>query len=274
MRGIEFVYHLAVTGTAKTWEEQVRINVEPTHLVGEACLAAGVRRLVFTGTIDSYYAGGHAGIITEETSLDPKIRYRNYYARAKAAEESLLMDMWRTRQLPLVIFRPGIVIGRGGVPFHFGIGKWIGEGVCQVWGDGRNKLPLVLVGDVAAALVKGIEVSGIEGRSYNLVDDPMLTARDYLDELQRRSSTVFDIFYNPIWRFYLTDLTRWTAKMVIRHRGRSRVPYYFDWESRTQKAHFENKRARTELGWVPASNRQRLLNEGIGEPLRSWVATL
>ena len=50
-----------------------------------------------------------------------------------------------------------------------------------------NKLPFVLVRDVAAALVRGIQVPGIEGRSYNLVDLPLLTARDYLEELQRHT---------------------------------------------------------------------------------------
>jgi nucleoside-diphosphate-sugar epimerase len=272
MKGIEFVYHLAVAPTAKTWDDQRRDSVEPTRLVAEVCLVAGVRRLIFTGTIDSYYAGARAGTITEQTPLDPNINHRNYYARAKAAEEGMLMEMWRTRQLPVVIFRPGIVIGRGGIPFHFGIGRWAADGVCEVWGEGRNKLPFVLVGDVAAALVRGIQIPEIEGRSFNLVDDPILTARDYLDELQRRSGMAFSIYYRPIWRFYLSDLTRWLGKMAIRHPGRGRVPYYFDWESRTQKAYFENKDARIELGWEPASNRQRLLDEGIGDSLQTWLA--
>ena len=271
LTGIEFVYHLAFAPPAKTWEEQLRNNVEPTRLVGEACLAAGVKRLIYTGTIDSYYAGAWVGTITERTPLDSNI-HRNYYGRAKAAEEKLLMEMYRTKHLPLVIFRPGIVIGRGGIPFHFGVGRWVADGVCEVWGQGRNKLPFVLVTDVAAALVRGIRVPGIEGRSYNLVDDPLLTARDYVNELERRSEMTFGIYYRPIWRFYLTDLVRWLAKMAIRQPGRSRIPSYFDWESRTQKAHFENKCARTELGWEPASNRQRLLDEGIGGSLQAWLA--
>jgi predicted dehydrogenase/nucleoside-diphosphate-sugar epimerase len=270
MEGIEFVYHLAVAPTAKTWDEQLQNNVELTRRIGEACLAARVKRLIYTGTIDSYYAGAWTDVITERTPLDKNINRRNYYGRAKGAEEDLLMEMYRNDQLPLVIFRPGIVMGPGGIPFHFGVGRWPADGVCEVWGEGNNKLPFVLVTDVAAALVRGIQVPGIEGRSYNLVDDPILTARDYLNELQRRSGMVFRIYYRPIWRFYLTDLIRWSAKLTIRHPGRFRVPSYFDWESRTQKAIFENKRARTELDWKPASNRQRLLDEGVGGSLQAW----
>jgi nucleoside-diphosphate-sugar epimerase len=149
---------------------------------------------------------------------------------------------------------------------------WISEGVCDVWGDGRNKLPFVLVTDVAAALVKGVQIDGIEGRSYNLVDTPLLTARDYLDEIEKRAGMKLRVRYQPIWRFYATDLSKWLVKMAVRHPDRSRVPSYDDWESRTQKATFDSTRARSELNWVPASDRQRMLEEGIGVSLQGWLA--
>lgn len=271
MDGIKFVYHLG-HASFQTWEENLQQNVEPTRLIAECCLAAGVKRLIYTSTIDSYYAGAKAGTITEQTPLDRNIRRRNYYARAKAAIEAILMEMHRTKGLAVVIFRPGIVIGRGGNPFHFGVGNWVSEGVCEVWGDGNNKLPFVLVSDVAAALLRGVQVDGIEGRSYNLIDSPLLTARDYIDELQRRVGLKIAVHYIPIWRFYLTDLFKWFVKMVVRHPDRVRIPSYSDWESRTQKALFDCSQARVELGWAPASNRQRLIDEGIGGSLELWAA--
>ena len=51
MKGIEFVYHLA-RANAKTWEDNLRNDVKSTRLVAEACLAAGVKRVVYTGTIE------------------------------------------------------------------------------------------------------------------------------------------------------------------------------------------------------------------------------
>ena len=153
MQGIEFVYHLA-TAQAKTWDDRLRNEVEPIRLLGEACLTAKIKRLVYTGTIDSYYAGARGSIINEETPLDSHIGRRNYYARAKAAAEEVLIDLHRTKQLPVVIFRPGIVIGKGGNPFHFGVGMWSSDSTCLVWGDGLNALPFVLVSDVATALVR------------------------------------------------------------------------------------------------------------------------
>src|SRR5262249_54426181 len=62
MKGIDFVYHLALANV-KTWEDHVRHNVDLTRRIANACLAAGVKRLIYTGTIDSYYAGSRAGTI-------------------------------------------------------------------------------------------------------------------------------------------------------------------------------------------------------------------
>jgi len=269
MQGIEVIYDLATSET-KTWNASLHDIIEPTRLLGKACLAANIKRLIYTGTIDSYYAGGKAGVISEETPLDRNVRRRNYYARAKAAAESVLLDMHRVQKLPVVIARPGIVIGDGGNAFHWGVGKF-SEGVCEVWADGTNKLPLVLVQDVAAALVRCMQVAEIDGRSYNLVDTPLLSAREYLSELQRLSGVKLAIYHRPIIWFYLVDIFKWTIKLVVRHPDRSRIPSYRDWESRTQKAIYNSARAREELGWAPASDRQRMINEGIGGALKSWL---
>src|SRR5262249_23689914 len=134
------------------------------------------------------------------------------------------------------------------------------------------KLPLVLVEDVAAALLRGIQIQGIEGRSYNLVDVPLLSAREYLDELQRRSEVMLAIRYVPIWRFYAADLLKWLVKLTVRHPDRHRIPTYRDWKSRTQKTLFDCSRARAELNWAPAADRQRMVDEGIGGSLESWLA--
>lgn len=272
MQGIEYVYHLA-HAQCKTWDEYRRNNIEPTRLLGEVCLAAKVKRLVYTGTIDSYYAGTKAGVITEMTPLDPNISRRNYYARAKAAAEGILADMYRQQKLPLVIVRPGIVIGRGGNPFHWGVGRFF-EDICEVWGDGNNKLPLVLVSDVASALVNAIEVPAIEGRSFNLIDAPLLTAMEYLSELQKIIKYPLRVIPSAISKFYLSDLAKWAVKMVVRHPDASRVPSYSDWESRTQRAFFNCERTRTDLKWAPASDRQRMIAEGIGVAVEPWLEAI
>lgn len=181
--------------------------------------------------------------------------------------------MYRQKKLPLVIVRPGIVIGRGGNPFHWGVGRFSGD-ICEVWGDGDNKLPLVLVGDVAAGLMKAMEAPDIEGRSFNLIDAPLLTATEYLNELQNLAGYPLRVVPTRIANFYLSDLAKWVVKMGVRHPDRNRVPSYADWESRTQKAHFNCDRTRADLLWAPASDRRRMIDEGIGIALQPWLQAI
>jgi nucleoside-diphosphate-sugar epimerase/predicted dehydrogenase len=266
MEGMECVVHLA-RSNVKTWADYQKFEIEATRQVAKCALQAGVKRFIYAGTIDSYYAGSRAGSITEATPLDPCIMRRNLYARAKAASEELLLRMHREQRLPLVIVRPGIVIGRGGSPFHWGVGMWWHDAVCQIWGEGTNKLPLVLVEDVARALIAAMEKPGIEGRSFNLVADPCLSAQEYLDELDLAVGMRVERYATPIWRFYLRDMMKWVVKVAVRHPERQ-LPSSRDWESRTQRAHFDCTAAKTMLGWSPVSERDELVRQGIEEPLR------
>ena len=269
MEGVECVFHLA-RANVKSWADYQALEIEATRRVGECALEAGVKRLVYTGTIDSYYAGGKAGTITEATPLDPKIKRRNLYARAKAASEEILLRMHRERGLPVVIVRPGVVIGRGGSPFHWGVGMWWNDSVCQMWGTGKNKLALVLVEDVAAGLIAAMGKPGIEGRSFNLVGEPCLSAEEYLDELDRAGGIKIQRQATPILRFYLTDLAKWVVKVAVGHKER-RFPSYRDWEGRTQGAVFDCTAARTTLGWEPVRSRDELVRRGIWEPLKEYL---
>jgi predicted dehydrogenase/nucleoside-diphosphate-sugar epimerase len=266
MEGIECVAHLA-RANVKIWAGYQRLEIEATRQVAECALEAGVKRFIYAGTIDSYYAGRHAGTITEATPLDRRIERRNLYSRAKAASEKILARMHRERGLPLVIMRPGIVIGRGGSPFHWGVGMWWHDAVCQIWGEGTNKLPLVLVEDVAHALIAAMEKPGIEGQSFNLVAEPCLSAQEYLDELDRAGEMRVERYATPIWRFYLRDMMKWAVKVAVGHPERQ-LPSYRDWESRTQRAQFDCTAAKTVLGWNPVSGRGEMVQRGIDEPLR------
>jgi len=269
MKGVECVVHLA-RSNVKTWADYQKYEIEATRQVAECALEAGVKRFVYTGTIDSYYGGSGAGTISEATPLDSNIAHRNLYARAKAESEAILIRMQLERRLPLVIVRPGIVIGRGGSPFHWGVGMWWHDAVCQIWGEGRHKLPLVLVEDVASGLIAAMERPGIEGRTFNLVADPCLSAHEYLDELDRAGGMKIQRFATPILRFYLMDMMKWAVKVAVRHPER-RMPSYRDWESRTAQARFDCGAAKRELGWKPVSERGAMVERGIAEPLREFL---
>jgi nucleoside-diphosphate-sugar epimerase len=264
--GIEVVYHLA-KAEGKRWDDYLRHDVEPTRRLAEAALAHGVRRFIYTGTIDSYASADDRAVIDGATPVDARIESRNHYARSKAACEALLVDLHRTRGLPVVILRPGVVIGAGSPPAHWGVGMFHSPTRVQFWGDGRAPLPLVLVDDVADALARAMTVPGIEGRAFLVTDDPLLSARDYVAEVERASGLRIDARPAPIWRFFALDVLKEAAKHAIGHPNRRR-PSYRDWACRSHRARYDNRQTRDVLGWAPAGSREAIVTRGIDAAVR------
>lgn len=82
VRDCEMVFHAA--GFPEQWMKDPSIfqtvNVTGTRNVLEACAAAGVRRIVYTSTIDVF--AGKAGEVYDESVLDPEPK-ATYYERSK-----------------------------------------------------------------------------------------------------------------------------------------------------------------------------------------------
>lgn len=262
MEGIDGVFHLA-KATETSWEGYLENDVTVTRRIGEACLAANVDRLVYTGTIDSYDASLPDRPITEDTPFDHDLERRNLYARSKAACEEALKKLQRDKKLPLVIVRPGIVIGKGGPLQHWGIAMWRGATACKLWGDGRNTMPFVLVDDVADGLVLAMEKESIEGRSFNLIGEPMLSARDYFDEIGKINGVKMRDRPTAIWTYFIIDLVKYWLKRVLAKKQGLTKPSFRDWKSRAQLSPYRNDSAKDILGWKPEADRSLFIERGI-----------
>lgn len=264
MAGIDVVYHLAKTEES-TWDGYLQNDVAVTERIAEAALAAKVRRLIYTGTIASYDASLPDRPIDEDTGFSADMSDRNLYARSKALCESRLLTMHQQAGLPVVIARPGIVIGRGGPLQHWGIGRWNGAGSVMIWGNGRNTLPFVLVDDVADGLVLMADADGIEGESFNLIGEPMLSAQDYFDAIHSILGARINAVPSRLLHLYATDFIKYGLKRVgLGQKGLSR-PSLRDWRSRAHLSPFINKRSKARLGWEPEQDRNAFLHRAVGD---------
>lgn len=264
MAGIDTVFHLA-RSEETSWAAYLQNDVAVTEGIAAAVLAAGARRLVYTGTIASYDASDPARVITEESDFGP-MQDRNLYARSKAECEVRLLALHRDKGLPLVIARPGIVVGPGGPLQHWGIGRWHGAGAVRIWGNGRNKLPFVLNDDVADGLIAAGQVAGIEGQSFNLVGAPIFTSREYFARIHRLTGTKIRVVPGNLTVFYLADLLKYGLKrFALRKKGLSQ-PLLQDWKSRAHLSPFSNDKARRVLGWTPEADPQALATRAIAHP--------
>lgn len=264
MAGVDTVYHLA-RAEAASWEGYLRNDVAVSEGIARAALAAGVRRMVYTGTIASYDASRPGTAITEDTPFGP-MDARNLYARSKALCETRLMALQREAGLPLVIARPGIVVGAGGPLQHWGIGRWHGAGAVRIWGRGHNILPFVLIEDVAEALVRMADAPGIIGQSFNLVGEPLLSARGYFEAVHELTGTRIRVAPGNLTGFYLADCLKFALKRFVLRRDGLTPPSRIDWKSRAHLATFANARAKAALGWQPEADAASFARRAILHP--------
>lgn len=258
MAGMDCVFHLA-RAEESNWQGYLDNDVAVTERIAEAALAAGVQRLVYTGTIDSYDSSRPDRPIDEDTGFSTDMRRRNLYARSKALCEDRLRALHRERGLPLVIARPGIVLGAGGPLQHWGLGRWSGAGAVRLWNRGQNILPFVLVEDVADGLVRIMQApdAAVHGRSFNLTGEPMMSARDLFDALHETTGLRVRVASGSPLAFYLTDLVKYLIKCHVLRRRDLTAPSFIDWRARGHLSPYRNDRARKVLGWQPESDKRR-----------------
>jgi nucleoside-diphosphate-sugar epimerase len=264
MQGIDVVYNLA-RSLEGTWDDALEHDVGVAVRIAEACQEAGVKRLVYTGTIASYDMSSPQQKITESVPFPDDMSDRNMYARSKAECEKRLMEMHRRDGLPLVIARPGIVVGHGGPLQHWGIGRWHGAGAVRIWGNGLNILPFVLIDDVAEGLILMADHPDAVGQSYNLIGEPMLSGKGYFDAIHKSLDAKIRVSTGNLTLFWAADAVKHVLKVyALRRRGLTR-PSLADWKSRAHLSPFVNTKSKTELGWKPEQDKARFIEEAIGK---------
>lgn len=266
--GVEIVFHLAVAH-GNSLAGYLQADSDPTLALARRCQQSGVKRFIYTGTIDSLYLGPGAGCVKEADGIDEQITRRNNYAHSKAITEQRLMDLHRTEDFPLVIIRPAIVLGAGGPVMHLGVANWFGLGRCQFWGRGENLLPAILVGDVVKGLMAAMDTAGIDGNIYNLSAEPCFSARQYIAEVE--SVLGVKIASSPSYarKSFVIDFMKWGIKVLARHPDKSRIPSVRDWQCREQHASFDTSRAQQDLQWMPENDPEIIIEKGIREPARA-----
>ncbi len=260
--GTPIVIHLAHGGGGDTWEEIKRSMVDGTRVIAEACLRHKTKRLIYLGTIASLYLGSSSARITGTTPNDPKAETRALYSRGKAACEDLLNQLHKEQKLSVVILRPGVVIGEGGMPFHSGVGFANQEGHLIGWNQGDNPLPFILVEDCAAAIFQAMKAANIEGKSYNLVGDQRPTARQYVKELSTALGRPLAFYPQSVLKLQLIEIGKWIIKRATGRRD-APFPSYRDLKSRGLVAPFDTSDLKRDLQWQPVQDMPTFIAHGI-----------
>ena len=179
LRGIDAVYHCAArVGTHGTREEFLRDNVQGTENILKAAHREGVRRFIYLSSLAVYGVPANGNGVTEATPFDPVPEKRGYYSYTKILAEKLVRRFAAENKLAVIIFRPGLVFGRGRplptAPLAFRFGHKF-----MVVGSGRCLLALNYIENLVDALLLAWECEPSKNGDYNIVDDESLTSGEY-----------------------------------------------------------------------------------------------
>lgn len=250
-RGAELVYHLAgyisIVPFEAAWME--RINVQGTRNAVEAALSCGVRRLVYTSSIESLLHAGKGNPVDEEGPPQPD-RPVTIYGRTKARAE-LEVHAGIERGLDAVIVHPTAVVG----PYDFKPSLF-----GQVFVDfALRRLPafcggvfdLVDVRDVVAGL-RSAAAQGRCGEHYLLGSD--LVPIDTLgDILEKATGVPRPRLRVPLWMAGLAGIFMPTFYRLTRRRPRfTRMSLRMLADGRR----VSHTKAERELGYQPRPPRQ------------------
>ena len=196
VEGVETIYHLAagMRGLPAT----IFFNT----VVASRCLLDAIRdkkrRVVLVSSLGVYGTSslGTDHLIGESTQLDPHPEKRNVYFHAKIWQEQLFREQAEQEHVDLVVVRPGVLYGRGnpsrGLPPRIGI--VIGK-LLFAFGGG-HVLPLSHVVNCAEAVFLAGQTAEASGRSYNVVDDDLPVAREYLRQHKQKVNNIRSIHFS------------------------------------------------------------------------------
>lgn len=187
VEGCDWVFHVA--GLSSYWrarrEEIYRVNVEGTRIVIDACLRAGVRRVVHTSSVGAIGIPPEGTVGDEDTAFDRTSAAFAYADSKRLAEGEVRKAV--ERGLPAVIVNPGVVIGPGD---HYLIS---GSIVVEI---SRRRLPAVPPGGICTADVEAVIQGHIAAARYGRVGDRYILGGENLT-YQQIAATVAEIAGKP-----------------------------------------------------------------------------
>jgi nucleoside-diphosphate-sugar epimerase len=185
LEGADAVVHAAALVYAReSWPKVRAVNVDGTAYVLEAAGQAGIRAAVHVSSVAVY--GPVRGPVDEDTPTDTPLSPTDLYARSKREAESAARWAAAEGGVRLTLLRPSAVYGERDRLFAPRVARIVRMPVVPVVGGGRNLLPVVYAGNVAAAVERCLDRPAETSlRIFDLGLDHPLTQRGLLEGMAR-----------------------------------------------------------------------------------------
>lgn len=252
--GADVVYHLAGIIDINADKEDIiwEVNFGGTKNVVEACKRCGVKRLVYTSSVDAIPPLPDNELITEIDRFEPE-GLDGTYAKTKAAATQYVLDS-RSDGFEVVVCHPGACIG----PYDYKISN-IGEMV-RMFINGRFPVSLdfgeynfVDVRDVAKALYNA-STMGRDGECYILTGE-RLSVDGFIHLLAEKLGEKA-----PSLKLPLVFIKAFLPMMEIYYKASKTTPFLTEYSIRKlmSNCNFSYAKAERELDFNPMTTKQSL----------------
>jgi len=269
-KDVSIVYHLAA-GFDKSFAGAFMASALGTRNLLDALLDVGKPERFVNVSSFAVYSNmslKRGGILDETCPLEdaPQERF-DAYGFGKLKQEELVREYGRNHKLPYVILRPGYVFGPGKRELNGRVGINTFGFFIQV--NGSNVLPLTFVDNCAEAVVLAGLKAGVEGEIFNVVDDELLSARQFLEAYNKRvGGRSFCIPYSIghllslVWENY----SRWSKGQLPPVFNRRRCSA--EWKGNC----YSNQKLHERLSWKPRVPLNQAMDAFLAQFEREGIA--
>ncbi|HEV3162434.1 MAG TPA: NAD-dependent epimerase/dehydratase family protein [Isosphaeraceae bacterium] len=208
--GADWVINCAAkVGDWGTLDEFRRLNVEALRLLLDAAAEAGVERFVHVSSLGVYEGKDHFG--TDETTA-PAAQALDGYTRSKVEAETLALQYFDERKLPVAIVRPGFIYGPRDRTVLPKLINALRSGRFFYFGSGEQALNCIYVKNLAHGIFLAAESPAAVGEVFNLTDGQRVSKRQFVGQVAELAGLRPPRRKIPLW-------LAWTLAVLMERRA-------------------------------------------------------
>jgi nucleoside-diphosphate-sugar epimerase len=248
--GVSIIYHLAA-GMEKSFAGAFMNSALATRNLMDGFLQFGKPKRFVNVSSFSVYSNltlKRGALLDETCPLEdaPQERF-DPYGFGKLKQEELVKEYGSKFELPYVILRPGYVFGPGKRELSGRVGNKTFGLFVQI--SGAQSLPLTFVDNCAEAIMLAGLRAGIDGEVFNVVDDELMTGREFLKAYRNKAKSLRSIRLPYVVGYTMSLLwekySSWSKKQLPPVFNRRRCSA--EWKGNR----YSNQKLKERLGWKP-----------------------
>ncbi len=245
--GVKTIFHLAAAMKG-SWGYHLDTTITGTKNILQAVHKLSTEHLIYVSTLNVYNAKNYpqGKTINEDFPYEDHPEKRGAYSQAKLEAEKEVLRYKKEHDIPVSIFRPGLVYGPGGNNLPKDVTIRVSKILAMTMGWGVRKLPLVYVDNVIDALILAKENREKSLDIFNILDDEYPSQRKYIKKYKKITQDRFFVIYVPLLFVYLGF---WALEIMVSLLLKKTIILRYKLKSISYSPKHSTEKLQKSLGW-------------------------